>query len=215
MIGLLFRVAVDISRAALRVHYLLSRVQAVVAAEHIADDQSYREEDQTLAAEELYGQDDRGYGAVDHRAEQRYQPHRGAELSRQTQERSYHRAHGRADEEGRDDLAALVAEAYGYDGEHHLEDEVVGQSLAVYYGIGYHIAADTVVAVAEYQCEQNYRGASYGGAEVLVFQIFCRRLVSLFKSYTEDHAHHRRRYTDDRRQSDIRQVQRGKIGKRI
>ena len=93
---MLFRISVDESRPALTVHDLLTRVEAVVAGQHITYAKRNRKENEPAAPEELDREDDRGDGAVDYSAEQRHQPDRRAEGRRQSQEGREGRAHRRA-----------------------------------------------------------------------------------------------------------------------
>ena len=84
----------------------LAAVQSEIAGQHIGHRRGYGKEREPLPAEQLKAQHQAGQGAVDHAAEDGYEPQRGAEARRKAQQWRGRAAEGGPHKKHRHDLSA-------------------------------------------------------------------------------------------------------------
>ena len=142
------------------IHDQLFVVQPTVPGEHVGSGNGQGYGNGPHAGEQLVGQQNRGEGTVGDAAEHGHHAGGGAKRGGQAQQGRCGTAEGGADEEGGNDLAALVPGPEGEYGEENLEQEGPWGCVSR-HGPGDHIhTGAVVVSGAHQQCEQHHQSAA-------------------------------------------------------
>ena len=179
------------NRTDLRVHELLTAVETVISAEHVADRGSNAEQQKVVAAEKFDAQKDTAHRTVDDAAEKGDQADLRSEGGVDTEKRRHRAAEGGADKHRRDDLAAFESGARRSSCHEHFYGEGGGRRGACQGGGDDGGSASVIIARAGEQCQDDDDDASGDDAQIVIGNMFFVKRRRRMHHLAENDAEHR------------------------